>query len=516
MNVAVIGAGKMGLPLACRIADQGARVVACDVDDRIVNAINQGTCPIDEPGVAELLSRAVRSGSLLATTDTPAAVANSDVVVVIVPVLLTADQQADTSTIEAVSRDIALELRPGQMIVYETTLPVGGTRRLAEILEASGLKAGADFDLVFSPERVKSRHVLQRLSGTPKVVGGVTPASADRAEAFYREFLGAPVIKVGTLEAAELVKLAGMIYRDVNIALSNELARYAEGVGVDFQTVLAAANTNGEAALLKPGIGVGGHCTPVYPHFVIHDARQRALPATLAEQARRINDDQPACVLDRLERSWRPLRGRRALILGLGFRPEVKEHTCSPAFALRDELCRRGADVYLHDPLYSDAEIREHGFTPGSMTDEPAPDVLILNTAHGTYADTDFASLAAGGVQAVVDGAALWHPKTVTDAGLCYLGIGRPSAPNARPRSKRIPITRPLLQTQEADAAAAAVHSGWVAQGPQVASFEREFADFVGAPHACAVSSGTAARRLRRCPARLRGLVGHGGTPPGA
>src|SRR5262249_40207669 len=152
-------------------------------------------------------------------------------------------------------------------------------------------------------ERVKSLLVFAHLTKNPKVVGGLTPAAAERAEAFYREYLGAPVRNVGSLEAAELVKLAGMVYRDVNIALSNELARYAEAAGLDFYPVREAANTDGEAALLMPGIGVGGHCTPVYPYFLIRDGERRGIPTPLAHFSRQINDGQCAHQLDRLERA---------------------------------------------------------------------------------------------------------------------------------------------------------------------------------------------------------------------
>ena len=342
-NVAVIGAGKMGLPLACAIAGNGATVTACDANPRVVEAINTGKPQMEEPGVADAVASLVRDGRLRATTDTAAAVAQSEVVIVIVPVLLTALREADTSIIEAVSAQIAQGMRPGTMVSYETTLPIGGTRRLLPILERGGLAAGKDFDLVFSPERVKSRSVLQGLGRTPKVVGGFTPAAAERAARFYSRYLGAPVINVGTLEAAEMVKLAGMMYRDANIALANELAGYCEDVGLDALDVVRAANTDGEANLLQPGIGVGGHCTPVYPYFAIHDARRRGAPLRMVEAGRQINEEQPAHAVARLERALGSLRGMRVLILGLAFRPLVKEHTCSPAFALRDALLGRDA-----------------------------------------------------------------------------------------------------------------------------------------------------------------------------
>ncbi|HYJ78942.1 MAG TPA: nucleotide sugar dehydrogenase, partial [Longimicrobiaceae bacterium] len=496
MNIVVVGAGKMGLPLACQFAQRGGRVTACDVSRTAVDAINAGECPIDEPGVPELLAGAVAAGTLRASTDTADAVSRADAVVVIVPALLTPDRHADLSILESVSRQIATTLRPGTLVSYETTVPVGTTReRFLPLLEESGLRAGSDFSLVFSPERVKSQLVLAHLTGTPKVVGGVDAASAARGSEFYARYLGAPVTDVGTLEAAELVKLAGMLYRDVNIALSNELARYAERVGIELGPVIEAANTDGEAYLLRPGIGVGGHCTPVYPYFLIHDGHARGVPMTLAERARRINDGQAAHALDRVERRTGPLRGRRVLLLGLGFRPQVKEHLFSPAFVLGEVLAARGAEVRLADPLYTGEEIERFGFVPGHLDGEWSPEVLVLNTAHAAFGAPDFAALAARGLVAAVDGRSAWDPGRVQAAGVEYLGIGWPDPAEAAPDG-RIPVARPVLAGAEAEAAAEAVRSGWILQGPRVEALEEEFAAYVGAPHACAVSSGTAALHL--------------------
>jgi nucleotide sugar dehydrogenase len=500
IHVTVVGAGKMGLPIACQIASRGAHVTACDINESLVATINRGECPFDEPGLAELLQAAVADGRMVATTDLSAAAATSDVVIVIVPVLVTADRTADLGHMRTVSKTIGRSMKPGTIVIYETTLPVGGTRSLLPLLEAGGLRAGVDFDLVFSPERVKSRLVLKHLSTTPKVVGGHTQGAAVRAAAFYRDHLQSPVIDVGSLEAAELAKLAGMVYRDVNIALANELSRYAELVGVDFGAVAAAANTDGEAALLLPGIGVGGHCTPVYPYFLAKDAADRGLDAELTTAARRINDTQPQAALRRLEAQWQPLSGRSVLLLGLGFRPDVKEHTCSPAFQLRSALSERNAIVRLHDPLYSPAEITGHGFTPGDIGAPEAPEVLVLVTAHRAYRELDFAALAARGLKAVVDGRNVWDPAKVRAAGLVYIGIGRPSASEGGgavvPALAPIPIAKPTLGQEEAAAARRAILSGWITQGPEVSAFEREFARFVGADRACAVSNCTTALHL--------------------
>ncbi len=493
MRVVVVGAGKMGLPLACQIADRGAEVVACDINTSVVAGINAGVCPIDEPGVPDLLRRVVDEGRLRASTATGEEAAAADVVIVIVPAVLTDGSDIDSAALESVADILAMSIRPGCLVSFETTMPVGGTRaRLLPRLEAAGLKAGVDFDLVFSPERVKSQFVLRNLTVNPKVVGGITPASAARGEEFYREYLGAPVDNVGTLEAAEMVKLAGMLYRDVNIALANELAGYAEEVGIDLVSLFPAINSDGEAQLLQPGVGVGGHCTPVYPFFLIRDAERRGVPMTLAARSRRINDGQAAHSLDLLERAGVGLSGSSVLLMGLAFRPDVKESIFSTAFLLRQELEARGAQVALADPLYTDEEIRRHGFAPAG--DDNHHDVVILNTAHAAYTAPDFAALAARGVRVVLDGRNAWSAEAVRTAGMRYVGIGKPL--DDERRTPPLPIARPLLGSDEELDAADVVRSGWLLQGPQVEALEREFAAFTGASHACAVSSGTAALHL--------------------
>ena len=295
MNIAVVGGGRMGLPLASVFAERGAEVVVCDVNPAVVDAVNAGRCPYEEPDLDTLMAEMHGLGRLAATTDTAAAVGRSETVVVIVPARLTPERDIDLSTLEAASAAVGRGLRRGSLVVYETTVAVGSTRhRLLPVLQAhSGLRAGADFLLAFSPERVKANTVLARLRTTPKIVGGLDVRSTRRAGEFYARYLGAPVDDVGTLEAAEMTKLLGMLYRDVNIALANELAAFCEMAGIDFTRARLAANSDGEANVLVPGIGVGGHCTPVYPYFLTRESRRQGLTQRLSEAAREINDEQP-------------------------------------------------------------------------------------------------------------------------------------------------------------------------------------------------------------------------------
>jgi nucleotide sugar dehydrogenase len=424
MRIVVVGGGKMGLPVACRFAHQGAHVTVCDTDASIVGRINQGVDPHDEPEQQKYLRDGVAAGRLRASTATTLEVEKADTVVILVPAMLTAQRDIDWRNLLNASADVASGLRKGALVAYETTIPVGGCRAvLVPILERHGLKAGEDFDVVFSPERVKSRYVFARLSDTPKIVGGITPASAAAGAAFYRRWLGAPVIEVGTLEAAEFVKLAGMAYRDVNIALANELAAFGEALGLDVWSLLRAANTDGETGLLQPGIGVGGHCTPVYPYFLINGAARRGVSQELVALGRRINECQPGRQIERLAALLGGLCGRRIHILGLAFRPQVREDAYSPAVILQSTLVAAGAKVTLEDPLYDDEELVAKGFTPGTI-ERGDVDAVILHTAHPEFTSPNFRAWRAAGIRAVLDGRAAWSRDDAEAAGLKFIGVG--------------------------------------------------------------------------------------------
>jgi nucleotide sugar dehydrogenase len=428
MQICVVGGGRMGLPLACVLADHGAYVTVADIDAELVARIEAGACPYEEPGLGALMAKLHAAGRLAATTDTSAATARSEAVVIIVPAHLTPEREIDYQVLQAASRDVGKGLRRGTLVVYETTVSIGGTRRkLIPVLEqSSGLVAGTDFAVAYSPERVKANLVLSRLRSTPKVIGGLDDESRNKARHLYGTYLQAPVDDVGTLEAAESTKLLGMLYRDVNIALANELAAFCELAGVDFDRVRAAANTDGEANLLIPGIGVGGHCTPVYPYFLTRESRRLGMTQRISEAAREINDLQPARQLDRVAIYWKSLAGCRIHILGLGFRPGVKVDTFSPAYVLRDRLHELSAYPTIEDPYYSAEEIRSAGFVPGSV---PGAQVVVLNTAHREFANVDFKAWRDAGVEVVLDGRNLWPQGAVECSGIMYFGIGRSSGP---------------------------------------------------------------------------------------
>jgi nucleotide sugar dehydrogenase len=216
-----------------------------------------------------------------------------------------------------------------------------------------------------------------------------------------------------------------MIYRDVNIALANELAIFSEVIGFDIYQIIDAGNNNGETYILEPGIGVGGHCTPVYPYFLIKEAARLGINLEFAELARKINENQPARNVRRLADALGSLRGKTIHVLGVGFRPEVKEHACSPAFALCEDIVSYGAKATVEDPLYSDEELKQLGFTSAKVGKDTMH-AVILNTPHSVFKKQNFAQWRDKGVEAILDGRNFWQKEEIEKAGLLYLCVGKP------------------------------------------------------------------------------------------
>ncbi|MGH2588121.1 MAG: nucleotide sugar dehydrogenase [Dehalococcoidia bacterium] len=424
-TITVVALGKIGLPVAALYASRGHSVVGCDINPAVVEMVNRGESPIQhEPGLAEWLRESVAAGRFRATTDTTAGVADADVVIVLVPLDVDAAKQPDFRAMDAAFDAIARGLRPGALVLVETTVPVGATRqRFLPILESESRRCGRDFFLAFSPERLQSGRIARDLAAYPRVVGGIDPASAERAAAFYRAAHDVDVIALSSAEAAEFCKLAESIERDVNIALANELALYAAAHGVDFFEVLPAANSQPQSHLLRPGLGVGGHCMPVYPYLLTGDAERAEL--TLA--GRSINDGMPRHAAGLLDDALGGLRDRRVLVLGLTYRPGVKEAAYSPALTLIRELERRGADCRGHDPLLTPEEIARLGVAPATPDGGEPFDLVVIHTADSAYAGLDVREIP--GLQAVLDCAGALDPARVAQAGAQYLAIGRPSIP---------------------------------------------------------------------------------------
>jgi nucleotide sugar dehydrogenase len=425
-SVALVGAGKMGLPLAAQFAGHGWQVTAVDVNEAVVDAINEGRSHVgEEPGLVEAVADAHTAGRLTATSDGTAAARDSDVVVIIVPVMLDDGQQPDYRFMDAAAATVAPGLHDGSLVIFETTLPVGDTRgRYVPRLEAaSGLRAEDNLFVAFSPERLLSGHVFQNLATYPKLVGGIGPASTARAAQFYASVLDAEVVAMSSAEAAEFSKLAETTYRDVNIGLANEFANYAERTGVDILEVIAAANSQPYSHIHQPGIGVGGHCIPVYPHFLL----SRAPEMTLVDASRKANDGQVDRAIASLETDLGGLDGAEVLVLGLTYRHGVKELAYSRAVALIDGLQRHGARVLAYDPLLDDEEVGRLGAAAWRWG-SPAQGVraIVSQTADPVFATLDPGWFPA--LETVLDGRNSLRDLRLPPA-VTYRGVGLGTAP---------------------------------------------------------------------------------------
>lgn len=416
MHIAVVGLGKIGLPLAVQFAESGHHVVGVDIDSATVETINAGEVPF--PGEAELASKLaelVPAGRLRASPDYADGIPRADVVVLVVPLFVDDNTwEPDFSLLDAATRLLAQYLRRGTLVSYETTLPVGTTRtRWKPMLEeGSGLVEGEDFHVVFSPERVLTGRVFADLRRYPKLVGGLSEEGSRRAREFYesalqfddRPDLSRPngVWDLGTAEAAEMAKLAETTYRDVNIALANQFALFATASGIDVYQVIAACNSQPYSHIHRPGISVGGHCIPVYPRLYLSTDSS----AEIVRTARLLNMSMPERLVARAEGILGSFRGLRAAVLGAAYRGGVKEVAFSGVFPTVKALQARGATVCVHDPLYTEDELRAYGFDPYSLGGEV--DLVVLQTDHDEYRSLTPSDVP--GVRLLVDGRGATDP----------------------------------------------------------------------------------------------------------
>ena len=430
MKIAVVALGKIGLPLAVQFATKGHQVIGCDVNQNTVDLVNAGTEPFPgEAHLQEYLSKVVKSGHLVATTDTQDAVSKSEAVVVVVPLFVDEKGIPDFGWMDAATEKIGAGLKPGTLVSYETTLPVGTTRnRFAKALEkTSGLTAGKDFTLVFSPERVLTGRVFADLRKYPKLVGGIDAASTTAGVKFYEavlDFDDRPDLQekngvwdLGSCEASEMAKLAETTYRDVNIALANQFAVFAEGANIDIAKVIAASNSQPYSHIHQPGIAVGGHCIPIYPRFYLWNDPK----ATVVAAARTANAAMPEHAVELLAQELGNLAGKNVAVLGISYRGGVKESAFSGVFPTVTALTAKGAKVFVHDPMYTDNEITELGFTPYQLGS--AVDGMILQADHAEYKKLSAKDFP--GVKAVVDGRRALDAKSFP--GITVRIIGAPA-----------------------------------------------------------------------------------------
>ena len=379
MTIGIVGLGYVGLPLAVAFAEAGCDVVGIDIDQGKITSLREGRSHIEDipdAALAGVLDRCTFSTRFVELHE-------ADAILICVPTPLTRNREPDLGPLLGATQALAGVIRAGQVVVLESTTFPGTTREhLVPLLEESGLRAGEDFALAFSPERVDPGRTDYTIRTTPKIVGGLTPACTERAVAVY-EHVCDEIVPVSTPEAAELAKLLENIFRSVNIALVNELAMLADRMGIDIWEVVDAAATKPFGFMrFDPGPGMGGHCLPVDPFYLTWKAREYDIATEFIELAGKVNKQMPYFCLEKIERALndagKPVKGSKVLVLGVAYKGGVGDMRESPALKIIDLVRRRGGDVSYHDPHV--AELPQFDLR---SVDLPADcDLAVIVTAH--------------------------------------------------------------------------------------------------------------------------------------
>jgi len=428
-----VGLGWMGLPFACLFADAGAHVIGVDQNSSLVKMINSGKPPINERGLPELLRKVVRSGRLTATTDTLDASSKSDMITITVPTLIDRHEKPDYSHVEEACIDIGKGIRQGALVLFQSTCGPGVTDRIVRstIEKYSGLKAGEDFGIAYSPVRAMGGQGLCDLQKYSRAVGGIDRRSTDVAVAALSCIVEGKLIRTRDMPTAEASKLFETIYRDVTIALSNEFAIFCEEAKIDYLEAMKVANSQPYSHLLLPGVGVGGHCLPVYPYLLAFETETSKVK--LSMESRRINDEMPRHVLrlatDGLRVSGRSVKRSKFTVLGIAYRPNVKETRFAPSVELVNLIKKRGGRVSIYDPMFTPEELKRMGYhaEPTLAGALEKADCAIITVAHEEFKSIKAIDL--GGNMSknavIVDCAGIIEPAQIEKVGLIYRGVGR-------------------------------------------------------------------------------------------
>jgi len=432
-TVSVVGCGRKGLPTACVLAEAGFKVICLDIDRSVIERLRRGFSPFDEPGLRELIRRNLKAKRLKATTNFENAIPVSDVVSLTVPVSLDQRMRPDYSHLEKACRDIGLNMTAGTLIIVMSTLSPGTTESLIkETLEtASGLEAGKDFGLAYSPIRVTVGKALDDITNHPRVVGAIDEVSLRAAKAFLSTFLKGCIIEVKDIKTAEAVKLFEAVYRDVNIALANELSDFCERIGIDFLEVIKSTNIQSNCHFPLPGF-VGGDM-PKDPYLIINEAENLRVKLRVVTASRRVNEEVLRRTLrllrDALRSCGKSAKRARVLVLGVSYRPNVREVEGSLVRDLVGMLQNKGMRVKVYDPLFSYSELVKMGYPAEKTLTRAARDTdcLLIAVGHERFKRLNLRRLkiAMRRPAAVVDLGHVLDCEEVEREGFIYRGLGR-------------------------------------------------------------------------------------------
>lgn len=429
-RIGVIGLGYVGLPMAALFADKGFNVIGADLNPAIVERVNIGRSPINEVGLMDLVRRVVvNKKKLIATTEGSEVVEKSDIVIIIVQTPIDENKQPDLRALEGACRTVGQNLRKGQLIVIESTIPPGTTRKMVvPLLETeSGLSSGDDFFVAYSPERAIPTDTLNEIKTNSRIIGGITPESEELARILYQNITIGEVL-TEDVSVVEAVKLMENTYRDVNIALANEFALLCHGMGIDAMKAINLANNHPRVNVLTPGPGVGGHCIPKDPYFLINEAERIGVDLKLINNARKLNESMPHHVLklidESLKDSGKDLNDSKIAVLGIAYKGNTDDKRDTPSEVVIKNLLKADINVFSHDPFVT----QDFGGKFSNNMEEAVTgaDCLVIMTDHDAYRDLDLIKLKSimnpPGI--IVDGRRLLKPEAVKEKGMKYFGVG--------------------------------------------------------------------------------------------
>lgn len=435
VTVAIIGLGYVGLHLVMHFVKAGANVIGVDVDQQKIDSLKGFVCPIQVRELTKKLNKVINNNcSFKVTTDTVEAVKKSDVCIVAVPTPVDKNRIPDLSYVEKACAQIGKGLKAGSLVILESMVPPGTTDNVVKpILEgASKLKAGKDFGLAYCLERIDPGNTKHRLDNIPKVLGGVDRRSADVAAAVYSVIVNAEIVKVKNCRTAELVKLVENIYRDLNIAFMNEIALVCEEIGVDVLEIIDSASTKWSFHPHFPGVGVGGHCLPNNPYYLLNAAKDKNARLKLVRLAREINERMPyhvvELIIEALNETGKTVKGARVTILGVAYKADIDDYRETPAKPIIAQLQRLGAHVTTYDPFVKFplgfSNIKTARTLKEAIRNSDCVVVVTDHSAFKTLTPTHMAKYVKMPA-AVVDGRNVFTPEEVEAAGMIYRGIGR-------------------------------------------------------------------------------------------
>lgn len=383
-QIGIFGLGHIGLPTAAILANNNIHVLGADVNENTVNNINQGICNFEEPGLNSLVKDAVKNNYLSATTDLEYVANTCDIIIVIVPTPIFENKKADLTYVISACESIKKGLKKGNLVIIESTVPPEtGINVIKPLLEESGLICGEDFYLSYSPERALPNNTIYEMTHNARIIGGFNEKSADLTAQLYSYITQGEIIKVKNITSAEMVKLMENTYRDVNIALSNELAKICEKINVNANEVINAANYHPRVNLHTPGPGVGGHCIPIDPYFLIEIAEKYGETAKLISDSRLINDSMPDHVLNILSKFNDGIS--TVSILGIAYKGNVDDVRETPSKKLIELLIKNGYRVVANDPIVKKEVIETFNVDSVSYEDSLKSDCIIIMTDHDMY-----------------------------------------------------------------------------------------------------------------------------------